>query len=397
MEPLGVFPPSILLVTGFEPDKRTGGGDIVRFLARKLGPNQLRWFSLAKPAAPLDEPFRSQWIGSLPLRRLGATRFGLRRFWDWFESTIWSYNGALRIAASAKKFNVSHIWFLCDYPIAPILPYLQRLLPKVAIHVSVHDHPVFTAEAVGHSVHYIDRIKKALRKISRTSVSIDTISEELLATLGDAFGQHTVVTLACNKADIAKDLLPVSTQGPLKVAFAGSYLDEEPCNSFLKGLDLWSARTGRPWEMTVFGPNLQFRHPGIQMAGFTQPDRLSVELRKADLLFLPLSFESKALMQSNTSLPTKLITYLNAGRLIVFGVPGESATARIALEGHLGPLITKPTPEMFADAIDQLAGWDMSKAESGRRQLAGNRFNEDRIYDRFYATIQRRETGLEAV
>ena len=92
---------------------------------------------------------------------------------------------------------------------------------------------------------------------------------------------------------------------------------------------MWSKNSGRDWQIVVFGdrPKTALDHR-IDARGFAPLEQVRRELADSDLLLLPLPVGSDSL-QMTTSVPTKLSTYLEVGRLVFALLPANSTTASV--------------------------------------------------------------------
>ncbi|ORB55047.1 hypothetical protein BST42_09770 [Mycolicibacterium rhodesiae] len=137
-----------------------------------------------------------------------------------------------------------------------------------------------------------------------------------------------------------------------------------------EGADLILARTG------------DFPQGTIRVIAFQPADQLPDMLSAADVLVAILEPEA-----SKFSIPSKVLSYLAAGRPVLGLMPAHNPAANdIAAAGGL---VAPPTPEGVAHAVEWLASISndpASRAQLGirSRMLAEQRFDINKIADQFY-------------
>ncbi len=113
-------------------------------------------------------------------------------------------------------------------------------------------------------------------------------------------------------------------------------------------------------------------------------DAIPDMLASADVLTALLEPEASAF-----SVPSKVLTYLCAGRPILLGVPGDNEAARIVTD-HGAGLVAPPThPEAFVEAAKRLIRSEDDRMNMGAhaRAYAEAAFSIERIADRFEALL----------
>ncbi len=378
----------VLLVTFFPPDYKTGGAVIARFLAEHFSANELRWFSLSHPKTKLAAHVDRLFVGSMEFRPVGGVRLKLARFWEWWFCHAWSRLAARKIEKMVSAIGADRVWFVLDYMMVPIASRLVERNHRLRFHFSVHDHPAQIALTLGLSAKLRAAIDAGLDVITKASASFDAVSEELLADMNVMVKQHTLTTLGCHSSRLASSIDPPSQVGPLRMAYAGSYLSPDVAECLTGGLEKWAADSGRKWEIHLFADKVYGElPPKVTVHCWLDPENLVAELRQMDFLLIALSLRPEAAKQMRTSLPTKLVSYLEVGRLIVAYVPAGSATARLVADHYLGPIITVPDPKRVVAAINEGLKWNLEAANEGRLRIVGDRFSPGRIVSGLRSTL----------
>lgn len=374
----------IFLLTGFSTEMRYGGGAIVRFLIERFEPNTVAWFSLSAPGAALDPRLKKIFVGHYSYRAFGNRRLRLERFWAWYHRVVWPKLAARRIISALAETGASTLWIVLDYHLVSVAAELLRRRPGQHLHFSIHDHPNEMARRHFRSFASVAAVDEGFDVVKNADASFDAISEELLVATGLAGRRSAVVTMGCDEKRRADAIPPPAKDGPLRIGHAGSYFPPERAQELVEGLKLWSAKTGRAWQLHAFGAKMPLpMPPEIRWRGFFAPETLFKELGNMDILLLALEGHGALNAPALTSVPTKLVSYLEVGRVILAMVPERSATARIIRDHSMGPVVSTSAAQAVARAIEDAFSWNIAVANRGRADLLGDRFDPDAIFRRF--------------
>ncbi len=172
------------------------------------------------------------------------------------------------------------------------------------------------------------------------------ISEEIGEEYSRRFGERDFVVLTDgvdNVAPFAKARAPES----LHVHFGGSIHSSYSPNFTQLVEALRRVKAERPnWDvsLTLRGGSLGRPSPGVDVQVLPWADQVTFEqdLRRADLLYLPLPFEERYLSLSRFSLSTKMVSYLASGTPILYHGPGNAAAGRLLAEKTAALCVTEP-------------------------------------------------------
>jgi glycosyltransferase involved in cell wall biosynthesis len=133
--------------------------------------------------------------------------------------------------------------------------------------------------------------------------------------------------------------------------------------------------------------------PNLRVLPFQPMDEYPDILGAADVLVALL--EPTA---GTFSVPSKVLTYLCAGRPILAAIPPENLAARTIERAGAGLVVPSTDEESFLMAAKHLLVDDVLRAESGRRAraYAESTFDTDVIADRFLDVIERAIRGRSA-
>jgi glycosyltransferase involved in cell wall biosynthesis len=114
-------------------------------------------------------------------------------------------------------------------------------------------------------------------------------------------------------------------------------------------LDLYTAQFSLDLVSKELASPHFFPHPHVSHA-------TAVGLQKsADILFLPLAFDSPIPEVIRSSAPAKLGEYLAAGRPILVHAPAGSFVTELIREAEAGLVVDTPDPRRLAEALTTLA------------------------------------------
>lgn len=134
---------------------------------------------------------------------------------------------------------------------------------------------------------------------------------------------------------------------------------------------------GAKWLMDQ---RARLRLPNLLVLGYQPYERLAEVLATADVLVALLTSGAGVF-----SAPSKVLTYLCAGRPIVAAMPRENPSARKIIEARAGIVVEPHDPGAFVAAVEDLLADSRLSDECGRRAraYAERAFDLDPIADRF--------------
>ncbi len=128
----------------------------------------------------------------------------------------------------------------------------------------------------------------------------------------------------------------------------------------------------------------------LRVLGFQPFDVYSDVLGSADVLISILEPESGVY-----SVPSKVLSYLSAGRAIVLSAPQENLASRIVTQSGAGSAVAPGNPAGFVAAIARFLEDTAARDAAGGngRRYAEQTFDITRIGDRFEAILQKAATA----
>jgi len=129
-------------------------------------------------------------------------------------------------------------------------------------------------------------------------------------------------------------------------------------------LHLYTAQTAEEiGKIGIGGPKV-LHHPHIP------PAEVPAVLRQADILFLPLGFDTPIPEVIRTSAPGKMGEYLSVGRPILVHAPGDSFVSWYFRENRCGLVVDRSDPDLLSASIPRLFSDGDLRAGLGARARA---------------------------
>lgn len=137
--------------------------------------------------------------------------------------------------------------------------------------------------------------------------------------------------------------------------------------------------------------NAEERLENLTVLGFQPYERLAEVLASADVLVAVLEPDAGVF-----SVPSKVLSYLCAGRALLAAIPAENLAARIVSDNEAGLVVDPGNAESFVRAAERLTSDAALREGLGRnaRAYAERTFDIERITDRFEGVI-REATGRQ--
>jgi len=176
--------------------------------------------------------------------------------------------------------------------------------------------------------------------------------------------RYAIVRNPCNADEL--NLLPFaewpSEAGRLKIMYTGAiYHANYDC--FRNMVQAMRLMDGHAVELHIYTAQTvdELRSQGIEGDGVhihshVPYNQILEEQRKADILFLPLAFESPISEVLRTSAPGKMGEYLASGRPVLAHVPANSFVAYYLNKYRCGILANENSPSILAEHILKIIG-----------------------------------------
>lgn len=142
-------------------------------------------------------------------------------------------------------------------------------------------------------------------------------------------------------------------------------------------------------------PESVFKQKGISGSKFVYHPHIRSSdvpkvLRQADILFLPLAFDSPIPEVIKTSAPGKIGEYLSVGMPILVHAPKDSFVSGFFRENHCGVVVDENDPQVLSKEINKLISDKEMQMAIGRnaRRVAESQFSIDNMRTKFGGVIE---------
>lgn len=337
------------MFTSFDPE--IGGGSVnLRTLLAHMADVQVTWFHLGAPRAA--RPGRVA---------LGRGIVGGNVATDLIRTpALWLGGGRRRLDEIASRILAAKSdvhWVVAMDEGIPLGLRLAERAPAVPLHVSVQDDQEHGMYGRSRRYRFIARlVRRPVRKLFQVARSVDVTSEEMADHYRREIGLrstviHPVVAGAAPVAPAARD------PGRLVLGHLGAIYSPAEFETMLAGLKRAAAVLRREPAVCLIGLLPRYR-PLVVRQGLAaeMPDWIdepeAVErLAGCDLVYAMYPFDRRSTVFVRTSLPTKLTSYVRAGRPVLAHAPAESNLARTVERFGIGVTCGKNTVEAVAQGI----------------------------------------------
>lgn len=341
-----------------------------------------------------------------PPRARGTARaFYLPRPPDWLPAGIGAAYAPLlkvrQVRAEQRVFELAaalireqRIDAVLTYPVTPWILFaavrLRRAFPRVRFVFYVLDD--WEGHHTCFGLPFTPQRRAALDEIVRTADVRFACSYEMQADYERRFGNAWLVLhKGVKPGDVAPRTLP--PQRPWRILYAGglNVFRADAVAAFVEGLSRFRERSGHAATLTLLGegPNA-LATPEVASRDFVHiepwvdPAECRRRRAEADLLYLPLSLQSRLARIANLAMPAKFSEYLAAGRPVIFHVPAASEVQHLAEGAGLPLTLNTADPEAICETLMQLDrdGVDLASYAERARALLAREFDEDQLQQR---------------
>jgi hypothetical protein len=344
----------VALFTSFHPD--TGGGAVnLRTLLAHLPRFEVTWFHLGPEA---NVGLRTESLGERILGRSLAA--------DVVRGTaLWLRGRDRRIDAIVERILAARCerhWVVAMDEGIPVGLQLAERAPAVPLHVSVHDDQEHGMYGRSRRYRPFARLTRApVQRLWRGARSVDVTSDEMADYYRRRLGRtstviHPVVSGTPQPASAPR------APGQLTVGHIGSIYSARELAAFLDAFRATAVRAGRVPVARFIGLLPRY-HGLVQRSGVAAEllphceESAAVErLRACDFVYAMYPFDRASRVFVRTSLPTKLTTYVRAGRPILAHAPADSTLAAVVRRFGLGPVCARNERTALIPAIAAASG-----------------------------------------
>jgi glycosyltransferase involved in cell wall biosynthesis len=340
----------LLFLTDFPPCKEYTGGLVIDRLFNFVEPGQRYGFFIINPDIPVvpnpeldivfervDKPRESANRPTKDFRgELNAFREQTR------QKLVNSKSLADMVQRFVEKHQIDAVWAIIEgQTIVRVTLELQRRL-QIPIHVMVWDPIDWWLRANEIDVLTQIWVKMDFDRVIRSARSCATASWAMSEQYEKKYGVRCVPVISSIPAELAQPAAEALVNGKtFTIGLAGQLyaLDEwkrlissfESCDWNVDGLHIKMKLLGG-FPSPVINDHIEY------MGQQSQADAIKI-LSQLDSCFCPYPFSAEMRDVSNTSFPSKLTTYLAAGRPTLFHGPATSSPAKFIEKHRVGIVV----------------------------------------------------------
>jgi hypothetical protein len=326
--------PKICLFTAHSPSGG-GGGAILRSLIPHLEKDlDIQWCYLSREA-DADRP--NGWLGrpliggSRPLPDIVRTTCILTgvRFGGWNQ-----------LLANLQGIDCDAYWVVSHNEGLRLAHDLGRLTGR-PVHLTVHDDWAGALCARSQRYYFLSPLADRLSEMAvKSAKSVDVVSEGMRRYYVDKFGVDSTVLHRClARTEIAKCVTP---NAGIRVGHLGSLYAKSDFFAFLQALKVVSFERRLPATVTLWGPNIAIDQVPQDLSSYveffptTDEQAIIEKLENCDFAYAAYPFTQRLQCFGQTSLPTKLSTYVAAQCPILGHAPSDSTLATFLRQTKVG-------------------------------------------------------------
>lgn len=285
---------------------------------------------------PIESPYRfPRWFFNKPLSR--------------FIETLKNIDIGVRLTGKiisyGKRHQINCVWAVLQGKtmISVVLPVARKL--HVPLVTQIWDDPEWMLTSTGIDPKVKDELLKVFNQTVRKSVACATASWPMAKTYQDKYKIKTVSFLGSLDKKLAKRPAITLRGGQLiKIGFAGQMYAYKEVDAFIHALQSnnWQLG-GRYVKMYLLGnanvpklPKEARQH--IKYLGYKSQHQTIGILNRMDILYCPYWTDKNYRKIAETSFPSKLTSYLAAGRPVFFHGPSYSSPSKFIKDNRCGIL-----------------------------------------------------------
>jgi hypothetical protein len=372
----------ILFITSFPPEGGAGGGVILRSLFDSYDSKNMQWLILNKDIT-VNKTWRLDIIRHLPFVHIPGLRFQFiyyakKYFFNYLLLFFWLF----KLFSIKKQFKPDLIWIVIDKDEIFLMYYLVKF-SGIQFHLTIHDDPEVSLKLVGKIIKKTDlnRFEYLLKNAS----TIDCISNKMSNYYFQKAGVNSIVLTRT----ISRSTLELNSQidklnnNEINIILGGWGDCPKPWpNCLIEAVNILEKKSNKKVKFYAFDPKFK----DLKDSRFIYCERMTASefdffLNKIDIGYAPDPLELKYRLFAQTSLSTKIVTYVSSTLPTFYHGPQDSTVGELFSRFKAGVIVESNDPDTIANGfLDLIINYDLYRSESV--QLAINDFDEGVLKER---------------
>jgi hypothetical protein len=232
----------------------------------------------------------------------------------------------------------------------------QTGLPLFCI---VWDPPVALARYHGWDLASTNWSRRKFDSAMKASRQAMVVSEAMVQQYERDYGVPCVIVRHAFEDHIVRAVLPTKDESVVRIGFAGTLYDQSQMNCLIAALNLMDwVIDGRPVSIRMIGNFYRFTElngpANIELLGWRSTEDTRRLLSQCDITYLPVSFAERFSEFARLAFPTKLSTFLAAGRPVLVHGPDVAAPVPFCRKQGFGVACTSMDAMALKDVIAEL-------------------------------------------
>jgi hypothetical protein len=336
----------ILFISPYAFNKINGGSVLFNKLFKEIKLGQLDWFICSDRLHNSNFDFNFSNIyqnynilfDNSYINSLARKYYWIGSFFYYFKYKHFAKFIHRKLFNKIIQNDIDFLWiYLSHSSISSSAEVIRGIKLKyhLSIQDDVHTHlPFFESKDLEEDYKYL---------IENAS-SIDFISDNMRRYYEKVYNVKAKATtfLIADKVEVA---LPIINENIQKIGFAGNVWCADNFICILENIKKYNNEFETKIKFVVYtdeGAHSFFNSYKdiVDLNGMIPYENLISELQKCDLLYLPMTFTTDGFITNQTSFPSKILTYLNAGIPLLNHSPVESVSHEFIMSMQIGYSIT---------------------------------------------------------
>jgi hypothetical protein len=294
---------------------------------------------------------------------------------------------AEEVLAFAKELGATDLWVILEGQSLIRLARTLSNLSDLPLRVQVMDPPGWWLRAHNLDTVTVRSVLKQFDDVMGRARICSTASWAMARDYAERYGIETVAVVPPMDLSIAQPPADRPAGGGLRIGFAGQVYASEEFSALRLALEALSAE-GRHGDVTCHAYSSSLRvgaDPVLKVHRWLPQRELLVELARADLLYCPYWFSATMREEANLSFPSKLTSYIAAGRPVLFHGRADSSPARFLRQNGAAFFCFRPGVSAIKETIARALSDDDTYARTAHaaRELLETQLSADALRHSF--------------
>jgi len=355
----------IILASDYPPSAGGGGAVMLRSL---IGPDarpKILWAS-ASPAGPVGPTEALLTQGSAILKSLIDRR-------SMTVDVLLAHRLASELSRLAAEHHARAFWLVMHGAMVHVAARLLKTT-RLPVHLTVHDDPIGVTLMSRRYLALLPLVQRDFAFAMRRAASVDVVSDGMASRYRRAFDINSIVVHRGMPGPIAQSVAGHDPRA-LEIGILGNTYGFHQLPIVARAVEIAAARSNLRGRIVVVGQGLGERlrdkvgtRIDVEVTGHLDEPAAIERLARCFCLYLNYPFSPQTAIFRQTSFPTKLTTYLMAGRPLLAHAGADSSLSSLAVStGYIARWSSEIVDE---GATEILRLWNLPSAHESQHAVA---------------------------